>query len=179
MSQDLARSGHPALSEWHPFQRGYLMPWVPETDDIASALEHQVGPALELLRSVPVEKETFRYAPGKWSVRELVGHIADTERIITTRALAASRHDPNPYPSFDENAYAANSGHDGRPLHRLIDQFIAVRKSTLALISGFDHASWRGIGFGKGHPVSARAWIFAAHSHAALHLETLRTRYLG
>ena len=179
MPQDLTRSGHPVLTEWHPFQRGYLMPWVPQTDDIATALEQQIVPALELLRSVPAAKETFRYAPGKWSLREVVGHISDTERIITTRALAASRHDPSPYPSFDEDSYAAQSGHDALPLHRLVEQIVAVRKSTLALISNFDHGAWRGIGFGKGHPVSARAWIFAAYSHTALHLDTIRNRYLG
>jgi hypothetical protein len=179
MAQDLTRSGRPADTEWHPFQRGYLMPWVTPSDDIATALEQQLVPALELLRSVPAPKETFRYAPGKWSLREVVGHIADTERILTTRALAASRRDPSPYPPFDEDAYAAASGHDAIPLHRLMEQVVAVRRSTLALIAGFDHDAWRGFGFGKGHRVSARAWIFAAHAHTALHLGTIRSKYLA
>jgi hypothetical protein len=177
MSQDIARSGVPALEEWSPFHRNSYAR-LAIGDDVATSLEVQEREVLAVLASVPPERETYRYAPGKWSLREVVGHISDTERILTTRSLAAARGDRSNLPGFEEDDYAAMAGHGTLPLSRLADQFVAVRRSSLSLFSTFDHAAWRRKGVVRGNPVSARAWAFALLGHTAQHLETIRTRYL-
>jgi DinB superfamily len=179
-------SGTPDRSEWHPFHLAYLGHLLPglgtemgHSDDAISFLEAQLRDLESFLGEVPAERETYRYAPGKWSLREVVGHLSDTERILSFRALAAARGDVSLILPFDEDAYAAASGHDALPLHRLGLDLLAVRRSTLSLFSTFRHDDWRGRGNSGSHPVSARAWAFAIGAHAQLHLGTLRTRYLA
>jgi uncharacterized damage-inducible protein DinB len=177
MSQDLARSGVPAFDEWSPFHRkSYARLAV--GDDVASSLETQRHVVLSVLAEVPPERETFRYAPGKWSLRQVVGHISDTERILTTRALAAARGDQSNLPGFEENEYAAIAGHDALPLSRLAEQFLVVRQASLSLFSTFDHEAWRRRGMVRGFPVSTRAWAFALLGHTAQHMDTIRSKYL-
>jgi len=178
MSQDLARSGVPAFEEWSPFHRKSYAHRA-AGDDVTSSLEAQEREVLAVLASVPAERETFRYAHGKWSLRQVVGHISDTERILTTRSLAAARGDQSNLPGFEEDDYAVISGHDALPISRLAEQFLAVRRSSLSLFSTFDHEAWRRRGVVRGNPVSARAWAFALLGHTAQHLDTIRTRYLN
>jgi len=177
MSQDLARSGVPAFDEWSPFHRNSYAR-LAAGDDVASSLETQAREVLAVLANVAAERETFRYAPGKWSLREVVGHISDTERILTTRALAAARGDQSNLPGFEEEQYAAIAGHGTLPLFRLTEQFLLVRRASLSLLSTFDHEAWRRRGMVRGFPVSARAWAFALLGHTAQHLETIRSKYL-
>jgi len=193
MSNHRALSGTPAVSEWSPFHLQYLTRYLPgaakatgapvaalgHEDDARSFLELQLRELEGLAATIPVEKESFRYAPGKWSVRELLGHLADTERILSWRALAAARGDRTNIQPFDEESYAATAGHDGIPVGRLVSEIVAVRKSTLELFANFDHEAWRRHGISNGHPVSARAWAFVIGAHAQLHLQTLRNRYLA
>lgn len=190
MSNHRALSGTPARSEWSPFHLGYLasrLPGLPGNegilqgleDDATSFLERQVRELQNLKTSVPADRERLRYAPGKWSVRELVGHLADTERILSFRALAASRGDQTNLQPFDEEAYAASAGHDELPFARLVDDLLEVRRSTLALARTFSADQWRRRGISNGSPVSARAWMFVIGVHANLHLDTLRDRYLA
>lgn len=189
-SNHRAISGTPVHSEWSPFHLGYLasrLPGLPGNerildgleDDAASFLERQVRELRELKSSVPADRERHRYAPGKWSVRELVGHLADTERILSFRALAAARGDQTNIQPFDEEAYAASAGHDDLPLGRLVDDLLDVRRSTLALARTFTADQWHRQGVSNGCPVSARAWMFVIGVHADLHLDTLRNRYLA
>jgi len=181
-------SGTPDRTEWHPFHFTYLthlLPGIASTaamghpDDALSFLEVQASDFAALLREVPPEREAFRYAPGKWSLREVVGHLSDTERILSFRALAAARGDTSLVAPFDEETYAQAADHDVLPLSRLGEDLLNVRRSTLSLLSTFRHRDWRSRGNSGGHPVSARAWAFAIGAHAQLHLTTLRTRYLG
>jgi len=148
-------------------------------DDALTFLELQLRDLEALASTIPVEKESFRYAPGKWSVRELLGHVADTERIQAWRALAAARGDQTNILPFEQEAYVAMAGHGAIPVPRLVSEIVAVRRASLALFSGFDHEAWRRRGVSNGHRVSARAWAFVIGAHAQLHLETLRTRYLA
>jgi hypothetical protein len=178
MSQDLARSGVPALEEWSPFHRNSYAR-LAVGDDVSTSLETQEREFLTMLATVPADRETFRYAPGKWSLRQVVGHISDTERILSTRALAAARGDQGNLPGFEEDDYAAIAGHDALPLSRLAEQFQVVRRSSLSLFSTFDHEAWRRKGMVRGFSVSARAWAFALLGHTAQHMETIRTRYLS
>jgi len=178
MSQDLARSGTPSFEEWSPFHR-HSYARLALGDDVTSSLETQSREVLDVLATVPVDRETFRYAPGKWSLREVVGHISDTERILSVRALAAARGDQSDLPGFEEDEYTALAGHDALPLARLAEQFILVRRASLSLFSTFDHAAWRRTGVVRGNVVSARAWAFALLGHTAQHLATIRNKYLS
>jgi len=132
-----------------------------------------------LLANVPPERERYRYAPDKWSIREVVGHVTDAERIFAARALAFARCDPAAYPSFDENQYVAASGADCRALASLADEFVSVRRSTLSLYASFDDQIWdrRGVASGVEFTVRGLGWIVAGHS--AHHCGVVEDRYLG
>lgn len=190
MSDHRALSGTPARSEWSPFHLGYLatrLPGLPGNegilegleDDATSFLERQLRELQALKSTIPPDRERHRYAPGKWSVRELVGHLTDTERILSFRALAAARGDQTNLQPFDEEAYASSAGHDDLPVGRLVDDLLEVRRSTLALARTFSAEQWRRRSVSNGSPVSARAWMFVIGVHANLHLDTLRNKYLA
>lgn len=172
-----AISGPAPASEFHPYHLRYLFGRV-AGDDAAALLAAQADQACELMAAVPGPRETFRYAPGKWSIRELVGHLCDTERVLSYRALVAARGDQTDLPSFDENAYVAASAHDAQPLAELAAQFGLIRRATVALCSTFRTEDWQRTGSTDGNRVSARAWAFAIWAHADLHLATLRDKYL-
>ena len=131
-----------------------------------------------LLAAVPPGRETHRYAPGKWSIREVVGHVIDGERMFSMRAMAFARGDRSHFPSFDENAYAAASGADRRALADLAEELSAVRRSTLLLLGSFEEETWdrRGTASGYEFTVRSLAWIMAGHSRH--HRGVLAERYL-
>ncbi len=132
-----------------------------------------------LLASVPPAREGYRYEPGKWSIREVVGHVIDAERMFSVRAMAFARGDQAHFPSFDENAYAAASGADRRSLADLTEELCAVRRSTLLLLKSFEEEAWdrRGTASGYEFTVRSLAWIMAGHSRH--HRGVLAERYLG
>lgn len=131
-----------------------------------------------LLASVPFAREGYRYAPGKWSIREVVGHVIDAERMFSVRAMAFARGDRSHFPSFDENAYAAASGADHRPLADLSEELSAVRRCTLLLLKSFEEETWdrRGTASGYEFTVRSLAWIMAGHSRH--HRGVVAERYL-
>ncbi|HEX5726419.1 MAG TPA: DinB family protein, partial [Longimicrobiaceae bacterium] len=132
-----------------------------------------------LLRGLPEALHGHRYAEGKWSIREVAGHLADTERIITYRALRIARGDATPLPGFDENAYVAAAGFDARPLESLVAEWEAVREATLAFFRSVDAEAAARRGTANDNAVSVRALAHIVAGHAEHHLEILRTRYLG
>ena len=127
--------GRPAAGEYAPYHGGYVGE-VPE-GDVLALLERQGKETIALLQGVGEAKSGHRYAPGKWSIREVVGHIIDAERVFTYRALTFARGDPNALPGFDENGWATVSNADARTLASLIDELSAVRAATLALFRSF------------------------------------------
>ena len=131
-----------------------------------------------MLTAVPADREGYRYAEGKWSIREVVGHVIDAERMFSVRAMAFARGDRSHFPSFDENAYAAASGADRRSLATLTDELSAVRASTLALLHSFENEIWdrRGMASGFEFTVRSLAWIIAGHSRH--HRRVVVERYL-
>jgi len=193
MSNHRALSGTPAPTEYSPYHLGYLSKVLPgvakpeelpallhgHEDDAQSFLELQLRTLAGLTSEIPAGKENARYAPGKWTVRELLGHIADTERILNWRALAAARGDKNNIQPFEQDDYVAIAGHDGIPVAQWVEQLEAIRKSSLALLSTFGPDDWRRLGRSNGFLVSARAWAFVMGCHLELHLNTLRTKYLA
>lgn len=171
--------GPPAVDECAPFYR----PYVEET--MVAAADSSLGRLLAadvsawqgLLARVSPLRESYRYASGKWTIREVVGHVIDAERVFAVRALAFARNDPASYPGFDENKYVRESGADERRLPELRTELVAVRAATVALFEGFDTSVWdrRGTASGREFTVRSLAWIAAGHS---LHHRTvLASRY--
>ena len=130
-----------------------------------------------LLNRVPPAREQFRYAPEKWSTTEVIGHLADTERVFTYRALRFARNDSTPLSGFDENTYVPEGRFSGRSLASVMDEFAAVRAASVALFRSLDEAAWgrRGSANGKEITPRALAWIVAGHERH--HIAVLKERY--
>ena len=152
------------------------MALVPETD-IVGVLEPQVEEIRRLLAAVPAERETYRYAEGKWSIRQVLGHLVDGERVFGYRAFCISRGEQAALPSFDENQYVAEARSDGVPLRELVDELALVRRSNLAVLRRLDAREWARVGTASGKPVSVRALAWVMAGHPRHHLQVLRERY--
>lgn len=153
----------PLEDEFAAFYAGYVA-LVPE-DDILKVLADQVDDVRALAGAVPPDRETFRYAPGKWSIREILGHVTDAERVFGHRAFCIARGEQASLPGFDEQAYMAQSNYDTRPLAELGEDFAALRGVNLAFLKSLPPAAWRRMGTANGTPVSvtALAWMLAGH----------------
>lgn len=165
----------PEPGEYADAYAGYVKA-VDHDRDAIVVLERQLTPLRALAHLTP-EQGAFRYADGKWSVRQVMGHLADAERIFAYRLLRISRGDQTPLASFDENRFAETSNADLRPIADLGAELVAVREATLALVKGLDEASLTKVGTASGKPVSVRALAFIAAGHVAHHLAILRERY--
>jgi hypothetical protein len=165
----------PPQTEYAPFYAGYVA-LVPEAD-ILAVLEDQVDAIRRLLAPVPAGKESHRYAEGKWSLRQVVGHLVDGERVFGYRAFCFSRGDQAALPSFDENEYVGAGRADAIPLAQLVEELSLVRQGNLAFLRRLDDREWARVGTASGKPVSVRAlaWIMAGHPRH--HLNVLRERY--
>ncbi len=166
----------PAPEEYAPFYAGYVNR-IGQDEDILAILEEQLQSTPALLRRVDESRGTFRYAAGKWSIKEVIGHLADTERIMSDRVLRIGRGDPTPLPGFDEDAYVPAMEADARALHDLVSEWSDVRRATLALFRGLPSAAWARRGIANGTTVSVRALAYIVAGHERHHLETLRNRY--
>ena len=168
-------STRPAADEFAPYYGTYITK-VPD-GDVVRTLHGQIAQTLEYLRAIPESRGGHRYAPGKWSIREVVGHLADAERIFAYRALRFARGDSTPLASFDENAYVTNARLDERPLASLIDEYEAVRGATVAMFDGLFPDEWIRAGEASGKRMSVRALAWVVAGHELHHVEVLRTRY--
>jgi uncharacterized damage-inducible protein DinB len=165
----------PSSDEAAPFYHGYIAEVTGE--NIVGQLVEQLGEVEGLFGSIDDTAARARYAPGKWSIKEVLGHLADVERIFAYRLLRISRGDGTPLPSFDENAYVPAARFDARSLRSLVDEFRAVRQSTLALVEGLPQDGWAKRGEASGGTISARALAYILVGHVAHHLGVLRERY--
>jgi len=167
--------GRPEPDEMPPHFVGYIKR-VPELDPV-TVCAAQIEDTATLLRPMSDTDALYRYDRGKWSIKEVVGHLADVERIMAYRALRIARGDTTPLPGFDENAYVPVAGFDTRSLVGLIGELRTARAATLALLRTFDGDAWRRRGTASGKPVSVRALAFMIPGHERHHVEILRTRY--
>lgn len=170
------RATRPADDEYAPYYGRYISRVA--DGDIVRTLQSQIGETVRALRAIPDSRAGHRYAPDKWSIREVVGHLSDAERIFAYRALRIARGDETPLPGFDENAFVARARLDDRPFAGLISEYEVVRAASVALFDSLFPEEWtrRGVASEKGVSVRALAWIAAGHE--LHHLEVLRTRYL-
>jgi DinB superfamily len=147
------------------------------TEEPVVALEAQARKTQALLAGLSDAQAGHRYAEGKWTVRDVAGHMADAERVMSYRAMRIARGDATPLHGFDENAYVEVAGADRRPIAELAAELAAVRNATLALFRGLDAEAWRRRGAANGNPVSVRALAHIIAGHERHHVEILRTRY--
>ena len=146
-------------------------------EDAGPVLVAQLEEVDRLLRPLTPDRALHRYAPGKWSVKEVVGHLSDAERIYGVRALRFARNDATALPGFEEDDYVAAGRFDARALGDLLDEWRAVRASTLALFRGLDGDALLCRGVANGNTVSVRALAWLAAGHTQHHLGVLRERY--
>ena len=165
-----------------PLETEYARPYaayvslVPEVD-VLSVLENQVVEVRLRAAAVPAERETYRYAPGKWTIREVFGHVVDAERVFGYRAFCVSRGEQAPLPGFDEKEYVARSEFGWCSLAELVTEFATVRESSLAVLRRLDHAGWQRFGNANGTSISVRALAYIMAGHVRHHLGVLRARY--
>jgi hypothetical protein len=148
------------------------------SDDIVATLEKQNQQTIEFLTGLGEGKGEYRYAPEKWTVKEVVGHITDTERIFAYRALRIGRGDKTPLPGFDQDVFAANVDYSAISLSDLSAEFSAVRRANLLLFRGFNQDAWLRRGVASDNELSARAAAYIIAGHELYHLDILKTRYL-
>ena len=167
----------PAVDEYAPAFADYVGR-VGDDEDILAVLSGQLDEVLAQLARVSEARGGYRYAPGKWSIKEVIGHVTDAERVFCYRALSFARGDKNPLPSFDEQAWAPAGKFDARPLADLAAELDAVRRATIALFSGLPHDALARRGVASDNEVSVKslAWIIAGHERH--HVAILRERYL-
>lgn len=169
-------SGRPAPSEYSDFQQPYVSK-VPEDDPLAP-MSVQPDELAALLSVVSEHNAGYRYAPGKWSIRQTIGHLSDTERILSYRAVCIARGEQGSLLAFDEDAYVAHAAFDDRTFEDLTAEFVAVRASTRHLFRHLDRDAWLRIGTANGKPISVRALVYVIVGHARHHMGILGERYL-
>ncbi|MGZ5243849.1 MAG: DinB family protein [Bacteroidia bacterium] len=150
-----------------------------QSDDILLGLEEQLLKTRSLLTEIPIEKESYRYAEGKWSVKEVVGHMIDTERIMAYRVLAISRGEKQSLPGFNEDEYVANSNFDGRTMLSLIDEYTSMRKANLVFYKTLTNEMLQRVGTANGRDITPQALIGLTLGHELHHVNVLKERYLG
>jgi catechol 2,3-dioxygenase-like lactoylglutathione lyase family enzyme len=166
----------PGTDEYAHAYAGYIAR-VPD-GDIVATLERQNAERNELLRSVSSGADTLRYAEGKWSVREVIGHLIDGERVFSYRALCIARGDTTPLPGFDENNYILASAYDAVPIADLAAQLNYLRLANVAFFRALTDEAWLRRGTANDNSVSVRAIAFTMAGHELHHLSILRERYL-
>lgn len=171
------RYDRPDQTEYPPFYGGYIA-GVPD-GDVVAMLEQQDEDTMQLLKGVPEPQGSFAYAPGKWTLKEVMAHVIDAERVFSYRALRIARGDQTPLPGFDEKAWVPNSGANARTLADLLGELRAVRAATLELLRHLpkEAAARKGNASGKDVTVRALAWIIAGHERH--HVRIIRERYLS
>jgi hypothetical protein len=177
MSSRIKNTNRPDETEYIPYFGRYIS-LVPE-GDILEVLSRQIDETLALLRDVPESRGGHRYAPDKWSIKELVGHMIDSERIFSYRALRFARNDQTPLPGFEQDDYIKNGSFDDYPLSELASELESVRRATLFLFRHLNDEAWMRRGLANDSEASVRALAYMIAGHELHHREILRSRYLN
>jgi len=148
-----------------------------QSDDIVGTLDAQRVQMVQLLGARGEREGNFRYAPDKWSVKEVIGHMSDSERIFSYRALRIARGDETPLPGFEQDDYIVTGGFGDRTLADLAAEFFAVRMATLMLVQSFTEDAWSRRGTASDHPVTVRAMAYVIAGHEMHHRKILDERY--
>ena len=165
----------PEANEYAPYYEKYIS--LVAGDDATSALEMQHGRTMKLFEGRSERDGNFRYAPDKWTVKEVLGHITDAERIFTYRALRIARGDRTPLPGFEQDDYVKSGGFGERTLSSLVEEFASVRRASLAFFRSLDKEAWIRRGTASNNEVSVRALAFITAGHELHHAKILEERY--
>jgi hypothetical protein len=166
----------PQSGDYAPFYANYVMQ-VPD-GDFLEMLETQLRDMRTLLESLTDKQADFRYAPGKWSIKEVVGHINDAERIFSYRVVRIARGDETPLAGFEQDDYIKTANSSSRALSSLLEEFASIRHATITLVCSLDDSSWLRHGTASGKPVTVLAQAFIILGHALHHQHILAERYL-
>jgi hypothetical protein len=167
----------PEADEFYEYYGRYIDK-VPDAD-LISLLREQAVETVTTLQGLTTQQANYAYAPGKWTVKEVVGHISDAERIFAYRALRISRRDQTPMESFDENSYVANADFGRRSLGDLLEELQVVRASTIHLAKSLDADALTRRGTASGHGITVRALFYIIAGHERHHMDIVRERYLS
>jgi hypothetical protein len=167
----------PQSGEYAPYYERYIS-LVPG-NDILAALDEQRRQTLLLLSARSEADGDLRYAPDKWSLKELLGHLNDTERIMSYRALRIARGDQTPIEGYEQDDYIRSSPFARRPLADLIEDYIAVRRATISLFRNLDEAAWMRRGVANKNEVSVRALAYIIAGHELHHRRIIEEKYLS
>jgi len=165
----------PLETEYAPYYSGYVAQV--NEDEIMPVLRSQLDAPDVLLGRVAQDRETFRYAEGKWSIREIIGHLIDAERVFGYRAFCIARGESQNLPGFDQDDYMLTAPYDRIDLEDLLSELRLVRLSNIAMLRNLDEESWMRIGTANDNQVSVRALAFIMAGHARHHMGVLRERY--
>ena len=154
--------------------------YIKALDDVAlfEELEISLHDFIKFVQNIPMDKFDYRYAEGKWTIKDIIQHIIDAERIFCYRALRISRNDQTPLPGFEENDYVENTNANSRSIQELLTEFSAVRHSTLYLFKSFSEEQLTRMGTASSHPISVRAIGFLTIGHLKHHQKVFQERYL-
>ena len=171
----LLRIDRPAAGEFNPYFGRYID--LVTADDALEPLAANIETTAALLGGLSDEKARYRYAPGKWSIKEVAVHMADCERVFTYRALTFARNDKSPLPGFEENEWAPMSGADARSISDIVTELRTIRAATIALFAGLDREALLRIGTANGSPMSVRGAAWCIVGHELHHQRILREKY--
>jgi hypothetical protein len=168
--------GRPTPNEAAPYYFGYINRV--SGDDILRTLQSQLDETLPFLRGITEEKSLYRYAPEKWSIRQMWGHVNDTERVFLMRALWFARKFETALPSFDQEIAVANANSDEVPWARHVEEFREIRLATISFFRNLPEEAWTRTGTASGNPFSVRACAFIVAGHVTHHAGVLHEKYL-
>ena len=163
-------------NEYSAFHKDYIQ--VLENVELQEELEISLHKFIKFVQNIPMDKFDYRYADGKWTIKEIIQHLIDCERVLSYRALRISRNDKTPLPGFDENSFVENTNSNQRSLQGLLTEMAVVRQATLSLFSSFSVEQLERIGMASNHQISVRAIGFIIIGHQEHHQKIFQERYL-
>jgi hypothetical protein len=173
----MKNAGRPQTGEYGSYYQRYID--LATEDDIVAALDAQSHETATLLGGISEQQAAHRYEPDKWSVKQLVGHVIDGERIFAYRALSIARGETQPLPGFEQEPYVVNAGSDDRPMSDLAEELATVRRANVMMLRALPAEAWSRVGTASDNPITVRAIAFILLGHERHHLRILRERYLG
>lgn len=173
----MKRIEKPGEGEYAPYAIMYIG-LLPDDGLVLKYLEENAEATKEFILSLPEERHTYRYAEGKWTVKEILAHIVDDERIYAYRALRFARNDKTELPGFEQDDYARYSGANERRIEDILNELTAVRRATIALFEGLDDQALVRSGVADGKVMSVRAAAYHIAGHEMRHINIIKERYL-
>ncbi len=166
----------PGTDEYDPAFSGYVA-HIQDGESAVAVMSDQIDGVSSRFELIPETRGDYRYAPGKWSLKEVIGHLSDTERVFAYRALRIGRGDSTALPGFDDQSYVTEMRAESRSLADVTGEWRASRSATLSLFRGFPMAAWDRLGSASGHTISVRALAYVIAGHTRHHLEVIDARY--